>query len=110
MARKARVKVPASAKKGEIIEIKTLIPHKMETRPQLTSLKLQQLLTQKKVMLYKVERCPLKKIKQAVVIVRQRQKEILPQGKPQVIGSAIRDRKKPDKTSYLHQSDQRFRR
>jgi len=31
MARKARVKVPASAKKGEVIEIKTLIPHKMET-------------------------------------------------------------------------------
>jgi len=31
MARKARVKVPASAKKGEVIQIKTLIPHKMET-------------------------------------------------------------------------------
>jgi sulfur-oxidizing protein SoxZ len=31
MANKARVKVPAEAKKGEVIEIKTLIPHKMET-------------------------------------------------------------------------------
>ncbi len=31
MARKARVKVPATAKKGEVIQIKTLIPHKMET-------------------------------------------------------------------------------
>lgn len=28
---KPRVKVPASAKKGEVIEIKTLISHKMET-------------------------------------------------------------------------------
>jgi sulfur-oxidizing protein SoxZ len=28
---KARVKVPATAKKGEVIQIKTLIPHKMET-------------------------------------------------------------------------------
>jgi sulfur-oxidizing protein SoxZ len=31
MATKARVKVPAEAKKGEVIQIKTLIPHKMET-------------------------------------------------------------------------------
>ncbi|MFL2687819.1 MAG: thiosulfate oxidation carrier complex protein SoxZ [Alphaproteobacteria bacterium] len=28
---KARVKVPATAQKGEVIQIKTLIPHKMET-------------------------------------------------------------------------------
>ena len=28
---KPRVKVPASAKKGDVIEIKTLISHKMET-------------------------------------------------------------------------------
>lgn len=28
---KPRVKVPSSAKKGEVIEIKTLISHKMET-------------------------------------------------------------------------------
>ena len=28
---KPRVKVPKTAKKGEIIQIKTLIPHKMET-------------------------------------------------------------------------------
>ncbi len=31
MAKKPRVKVPKSAKKGDIIEIKTLISHKMET-------------------------------------------------------------------------------
>jgi len=31
MARKPRVKVPRSVKKGEIVEIRTLIPHKMET-------------------------------------------------------------------------------
>lgn len=31
MASKPRVKVPKSAKAGEIIEIKTLISHKMET-------------------------------------------------------------------------------
>ncbi|MEK9679769.1 MAG: thiosulfate oxidation carrier complex protein SoxZ [Rhodospirillaceae bacterium] len=31
MAKKPRVKVPSSAKKGDVIEIKTLIPHKMET-------------------------------------------------------------------------------
>ena len=31
MASKPRVKVPKTAKKGEIIEIKTLISHKMET-------------------------------------------------------------------------------
>ncbi len=31
MAKKPRIKVPATAKKGEIIQIKTLISHKMET-------------------------------------------------------------------------------
>lgn len=31
MAKKPRVKVPSSAKKGEVIQIKTLAPHKMET-------------------------------------------------------------------------------
>ena len=31
MAKKPRVKAPKTAKKGEIIEIKTLISHKMET-------------------------------------------------------------------------------
>jgi sulfur-oxidizing protein SoxZ len=31
MARKPRVKVPKSAKKGDVILIKTLAPHKMET-------------------------------------------------------------------------------
>ena len=31
MAKKPRVKVPKSAKKGELVEIKTLISHKMET-------------------------------------------------------------------------------
>ena len=31
MAKKPRVKVPATAKKGEVIEIKTVVPHKMET-------------------------------------------------------------------------------
>jgi sulfur-oxidizing protein SoxZ len=31
MASKPRVKVPKSAEKGQIIQIKTLIPHKMET-------------------------------------------------------------------------------
>ena len=31
MARKPRVKVPSSAKKGDVIQIKTLAPHKMET-------------------------------------------------------------------------------
>ena len=31
MAAKPRVKVPKNAKKGEVIEIKTLISHKMET-------------------------------------------------------------------------------
>ncbi|MBT3533216.1 MAG: thiosulfate oxidation carrier complex protein SoxZ [Rhodospirillaceae bacterium] len=31
MAKKPRVKVPRSVKRGSIIEIKTLIPHKMET-------------------------------------------------------------------------------
>ncbi|NQV54404.1 MAG: thiosulfate oxidation carrier complex protein SoxZ [Rhodospirillales bacterium] len=31
MAKKPRVKVPKSVNKGAIIEIKTLIPHKMET-------------------------------------------------------------------------------
>jgi len=31
MAKKPRVKVPKSAKKGEIIQVKTLFSHKMET-------------------------------------------------------------------------------
>ena len=31
MAKKPRVKVPKTAKKGEVIQIKTLISHKMET-------------------------------------------------------------------------------
>ncbi len=31
MAKKPRIKVPATAKKGEVIQIKTLISHKMET-------------------------------------------------------------------------------
>lgn len=31
MARKPRVKLPKSAAKGQVVQIKTLIPHKMET-------------------------------------------------------------------------------
>jgi len=31
MAKKPRIKVPKSAKKGELVQIKTLISHKMET-------------------------------------------------------------------------------
>ncbi|GAB4347062.1 MAG: thiosulfate oxidation carrier complex protein SoxZ [Gammaproteobacteria bacterium] len=31
MAKKPRVKIPGTAKKGDIIQIKTLFPHKMET-------------------------------------------------------------------------------
>ncbi|MBO32103.1 MAG: thiosulfate oxidation carrier complex protein SoxZ [Rhodospirillaceae bacterium] len=31
MAKKPRVKVQKSAKKGDVIQIKTLVPHKMET-------------------------------------------------------------------------------
>ena len=31
MTEKPRIKVPKSAMKGEIVQIKTLIPHKMET-------------------------------------------------------------------------------
>jgi sulfur-oxidizing protein SoxZ len=31
MASKPRVKLPKSAKKGQVVQIKTLIPHKMET-------------------------------------------------------------------------------
>jgi sulfur-oxidizing protein SoxZ len=31
MAKKPRVKVPGSVKKGEVFQIKTLMPHKMET-------------------------------------------------------------------------------
>ncbi len=31
MAKKPRIKVPKTAKKGDIIQVKTLILHKMET-------------------------------------------------------------------------------
>ena len=33
MAEKPRLKLPTEAKKGEVIEIKTLLPHVIEVRP-----------------------------------------------------------------------------